>query len=115
MRVAAQWPYKRGTTVYIIGNMYTFIITKHFNLFYRNPKTRFYTTLYPKPVVLSAGTSFSLPITFRPLEKVVYEDSIEFHTKVSTVNRINYSQIYIKRSPLGQRKSGPFIRNLIEN
>lgn len=48
---------------------------------YKNPKTRFYTTLYPKPVVLSAGTSFSLPITFRPLEKVVYEDSIEFHTK----------------------------------
>ncbi|CAC5365950.1 unnamed protein product [Mytilus coruscus] len=48
---------------------------------YKNPKTRFYTTLFPKPVVLSAGTSFSLPITFRPLEKVVYEDSIEFHTK----------------------------------
>ncbi|XP_052080289.1 cilia- and flagella-associated protein 65-like [Mytilus californianus] len=48
---------------------------------YKNPKSRFYTTLFPKPVVLSAGTSFSLPITFRPLEKVVYEDSIEFHTK----------------------------------
>ncbi|KAK3591649.1 hypothetical protein CHS0354_040559 [Potamilus streckersoni] len=48
---------------------------------YMVPSTRFFTTLYPKPVVLSAGTSFSLPITFRPLEKVRYEDKIEFHTK----------------------------------
>ena len=46
------------------------------------PNSRFFTTLYPKPIVLSAGTSFSLPITFRPLEKDVYEDKIEFHTKV---------------------------------
>ena len=48
------------------------------------PNSRFFTTLYPKPIVLSAGTSFSLPITFRPLEKDVYEDRIEFHTKVRT-------------------------------
>lgn len=45
------------------------------------PKTRFFTTLYPKQVVLSAGTSFTLPITFRPLEKIKYEDSITFRTK----------------------------------
>lgn len=48
---------------------------------YNVPSTRFYTTLYPKPIVLSAGTSFSLPVTFRPLEKTVYEDKITFHTK----------------------------------
>ncbi|OWF45565.1 hypothetical protein KP79_PYT24425 [Mizuhopecten yessoensis] len=48
---------------------------------YKNPSSRFFTTLYPKPVVLSAGTSFSLPVTFRPLEKVLYEDKIEFQTK----------------------------------
>ncbi|XP_078326129.1 cilia- and flagella-associated protein 65-like isoform X1 [Crassostrea virginica] len=48
---------------------------------YRVPSTRFFTTLYPKPVILSAGTSFSLPVTFRPLEKVVYNDKIEFHLK----------------------------------
>ncbi|KAK7484650.1 hypothetical protein BaRGS_00024058, partial [Batillaria attramentaria] len=45
------------------------------------PTTRFFTTLYPKQVVLSAGTSFTLPVTFRPLEKVKYEDSITFRTK----------------------------------
>ncbi|KAJ8320586.1 hypothetical protein KUTeg_002173 [Tegillarca granosa] len=48
---------------------------------YNVPNSRFFSTLYPKPVVLSAGTSFSLPVTFRPLEKVVYEDKIEFHNK----------------------------------
>ncbi|WAR10588.1 CFA65-like protein [Mya arenaria] len=48
---------------------------------YNVPNTRFFTTLYPKPVVLSAGTSFSLPVTFRPLEKSLYEDKIIFHTK----------------------------------
>lgn len=46
------------------------------------PKTRFFSTLYPKPVTLSAGTSFTLPITFRPLERVQYDDSITFTTKV---------------------------------
>lgn len=45
------------------------------------PNTRFFSTLYPKPLQLSAGTSFTLPITFRPLEKVVYEDEIKFTTK----------------------------------
>ncbi|KAK3742184.1 hypothetical protein QZH41_012071, partial [Actinostola sp. cb2023] len=44
------------------------------------PSTRFFTTLYPKPIVLSSGTSFSLPVTFRPLEKDQYEDNIEFET-----------------------------------
>ena len=50
---------------------------------FRVPSSRFFTTLYPKPIVLSAGTSFTLPITFRPLEKDVYEDKIEFLTNVS--------------------------------
>ena len=47
---------------------------------YKSPKSRFFTTLYPEPVLLSAGTSFTLPVTFRPLEKHVYEDQIEFST-----------------------------------
>ena len=38
--------------------------------FCRSPSSRFFTTLYPKPIVLSSGTSFTLPVTFRPLEKV---------------------------------------------
>lgn len=57
-----------------------FIIPHSFNL--RVPASRFFTTLYPKPIVLSAGTSYTLPITFRPLEKVLYEDAVEFSTKV---------------------------------
>ena len=50
--------------------------------YYRVPESRFFTTLYPKPIVLSAGTSFTLPVTFRPLEKNVYEDRIVFRTNV---------------------------------
>ena len=50
---------------------------------FRVPDSRFFTTLYPQPIVLSAGTSFTLPVTFRPLEKTPYEDKVEFLTKVS--------------------------------
>lgn len=49
-------------------------------LHYKSPSSRFFTTLYPKPIVLSSGTSFTLPVTFRPLEKGHYEDCIEFET-----------------------------------
>ncbi|KAJ7389222.1 hypothetical protein OS493_032690 [Desmophyllum pertusum] len=45
---------------------------------YKSPSSRFFTTLYPKPIVLSSGTSFTLPVTFRPLEKGQYEDCIQF-------------------------------------
>ncbi|ESO88046.1 hypothetical protein LOTGIDRAFT_219687 [Lottia gigantea] len=48
---------------------------------YNVPSSRFFSTLYPKPIVLSAGTSFTLPVTFRPLEKNVYEDKIRFKTQ----------------------------------
>ncbi|XP_073490445.1 cilia- and flagella-associated protein 65 [Aquarana catesbeiana] len=44
------------------------------------PVTTFFSTLFPQMVTLSAGTSFSLPITFRALEKRDYEDSITFET-----------------------------------
>ena len=55
------------------------------NIFYRVPESRFFHTLYPQPIVLSAGTSFTLPITFRPLEKLIYEDKVEFITNVSVL------------------------------
>lgn len=48
-----------------------------------SPNTRFFSTLYPEPIVLSAGTSYSLPVTFRPLEKNIYVDKIEFQAQVS--------------------------------
>lgn len=49
----------------------------------RNPSSRYFTTLYPQPIALGAGNSFILPITFRPLEKTVYEDQVEFMSTVS--------------------------------
>ena len=58
-----------------------------FYFFASSPCTRFFSTLYPEPIVLSAGTSYSLPITFRPLEKSLYEDKIEFQTKVRYIFR----------------------------
>ena len=50
---------------------------------FRVPSSRFFTTIYPETIVLSAGTSFTLPVTFHPLEKNIYEDKIEFSTKVT--------------------------------
>ncbi|XP_068102097.1 cilia- and flagella-associated protein 65 isoform X2 [Hyperolius riggenbachi] len=47
---------------------------------FRPPGTSFFSTLFPLSLTLSAGTSFSLPITFRPLEKRDYKDSITFET-----------------------------------
>ncbi|XP_075037134.1 cilia- and flagella-associated protein 65 [Mixophyes fleayi] len=45
------------------------------------PVTSFFSTLFPQSITLSAGTSCSLPVTFRPLEKRNYEDSITFETE----------------------------------
>ena len=53
--------------------------------YFRAPKSRFFTTLFPEPVMLSAGNSFTLPITFRPLEKIAYDGCIEFVTNVSVL------------------------------
>uniref|UniRef100_UPI0009B41025 cilia- and flagella-associated protein 65 n=1 Tax=Monopterus albus TaxID=43700 RepID=UPI0009B41025 len=44
----------------------------------RSPVSKFFTTLIPPTIVLSPGTSFSIPVTFRPLQRCEYEDSIEF-------------------------------------
>ena len=66
------------------------------------PKTRFFSTLYPKPVTLSAGTSFTLPITFRPLERVQYDDSITFTTKVKTKKNGWLSYVDAQHLAIGQ-------------
>ncbi|KAM9305712.1 cilia- and flagella-associated protein 65 [Gastrophryne carolinensis] len=49
-------------------------------LTFSSPSTSFFSSLFPQSVTLSAGTSLSLPITFRPLEKRDYEDLITFET-----------------------------------
>ena len=43
------------------------------------PKSKIFTTLFPKPLTLSPGTTFTLPITFRPVEKVEYHDYVEIY------------------------------------
>nr|XP_033800998.1 cilia- and flagella-associated protein 65 [Geotrypetes seraphini]XP_033800999.1 cilia- and flagella-associated protein 65 [Geotrypetes seraphini]XP_033801000.1 cilia- and flagella-associated protein 65 [Geotrypetes seraphini] len=43
------------------------------------PTSIFFTTMPPQMIMLSPGTSFSIPITFRPMEKREYEDHINFH------------------------------------
>ncbi|XP_029557900.1 cilia- and flagella-associated protein 65 isoform X2 [Salmo trutta] len=48
---------------------------------FRPPVSKFFTTLFPQIITLSPGTSFSLPVTFRPLDRCEYQDTIEFHSK----------------------------------
>ncbi|XP_060910642.1 cilia- and flagella-associated protein 65 [Labrus mixtus] len=47
----------------------------------RPPGSKFFTTLIPQIIFISPGTSFSVPIIFRPLQRCEYEDSIEFQCK----------------------------------
>ncbi|XP_026150303.1 cilia- and flagella-associated protein 65 isoform X2 [Mastacembelus armatus] len=47
----------------------------------RPPVSKFFTTSTPQKIVISPGTSFSIPVSFRPLQKCEYEDSIEFQGK----------------------------------
>ena len=53
----------------------------------RLPKTRYFSTLFPKTICLSPGTTFVLPITFRPLDRIRYEDYIE-------VNQIEFGKVF---------------------
>ncbi|XP_063069090.1 cilia- and flagella-associated protein 65 [Engraulis encrasicolus] len=48
---------------------------------FRPPATKFFTTIFPQVITLSPGTSFNMPVTFRPLERCEYEDTIEFQSK----------------------------------
>ncbi|XP_029460888.1 cilia- and flagella-associated protein 65 isoform X2 [Rhinatrema bivittatum] len=67
-----------------LGNEVTKMLTlknvhlKAKKLKFSPPTTIFFTTMLPQPILLSPGTSFSLPITFRPMEKREYEDYINF-------------------------------------
>ncbi|XP_066497191.1 cilia- and flagella-associated protein 65 isoform X2 [Hoplias malabaricus] len=53
-------------------------------LSFRPPVSKVFTTQFPQTIILSPGTSFSLPITFRPLKKREYVDAIEFQNKEGT-------------------------------
>uniref|UniRef100_A0A8B9DIV1 Cilia and flagella associated protein 65 n=1 Tax=Anser cygnoides TaxID=8845 RepID=A0A8B9DIV1_ANSCY len=43
-------------------------------LSYRCPSTRFFITVFPQPIALSPGMSLTLPIIFRPTEKVKWQN-----------------------------------------
>ena len=46
-------------------------LTHHYVLLrFKTPSTKFFTTIFPQVIMLSAGTSFTLPVTFKPQEKV---------------------------------------------
>ncbi|XP_062391076.1 cilia- and flagella-associated protein 65 [Sardina pilchardus] len=51
---------------------------------FRPPASKAFTTLFPQVITLSPGTSFSMPVTFRPLERCEYQDTIEFQGKEGT-------------------------------
>ncbi|XP_067459268.1 cilia- and flagella-associated protein 65 [Thunnus thynnus] len=68
---------KEFTKTLVIKN----IQSKPQKLHLRPPVSRFFTTLIPQIIVVSPGTSFSIPITFRPLQRCEYEDSVEFQSK----------------------------------
>ncbi|KAF4109419.1 cilia- and flagella-associated protein 65 isoform X1 [Onychostoma macrolepis] len=53
-------------------------------LTFRPPTSKFFSTPFPQTILLSPGTSYSLPVTFQPLEKCEYADTIEFQGKEGT-------------------------------
>ena len=43
-----------------------------------NIRSSAFSTLYPKPILLSAGSTFVIPVSFRPISYNSFEDDIEF-------------------------------------
>ncbi|XP_068602653.1 cilia- and flagella-associated protein 65 [Brachionichthys hirsutus] len=52
--------------------------TKLQKLHVRPPESKFFIVSTPQTVALSPGTTFSIPVIFRPLQRCEYDDSIEF-------------------------------------
>ncbi|XP_071942190.1 cilia- and flagella-associated protein 65-like [Antedon mediterranea] len=71
------------------------VLVKTQKIKYSVPNSRFFSTLYPETIVLSAGTQFSLPVTFRPLDKIQYDDKLVFNTS-DGVFEVNLSAVLPK-------------------
>ncbi|CAM9364632.1 unnamed protein product [Lampetra planeri] len=56
------------------------VLPRAVKLTYRVPSSLVFSTLYPQPIILNSGTSYTLPIIFRPLEKREYEERLEFES-----------------------------------
>lgn len=68
---------KEFTKTLVIKNTHT----KLQKILFRPPVSKFFTSLARQKIVLSPGTAFSIPVTFRPLKRCDYEDNIEFQGK----------------------------------
>ncbi|XP_055086370.1 cilia- and flagella-associated protein 65 [Periophthalmus magnuspinnatus] len=51
---------------------------------FRPPLSKYFTSLARQKIVLSPGISFSIPVTFKPLNRCDYEDTIEFQGRNDT-------------------------------
>eukprot|EP01137_Pigoraptor_chileana_P032973 Opistho-2@23196 len=65
------------TKKFVIKNVST---TTH-KVKYRLPKSHYFSMEYPETIILSAGTSLALPVTFRPMAMEPYNDKIELVTQ----------------------------------
>ncbi|CAB1426783.1 unnamed protein product [Pleuronectes platessa] len=72
---------KDSTKTLVLKNTHDKIQRLHL----RPPETKFFTILCPEIIFLSPGLSFSILITFRPLQRYEYEDSIGFQGKEGSV------------------------------
>jgi hypothetical protein len=53
---------------------------------YKLPKSKYFSVDFPETVTLSAGMSWTIPITFRPVAKESYMDVLEFTTTLGKFN-----------------------------
>ncbi|KAJ3413734.1 hypothetical protein HDV05_007637 [Chytridiales sp. JEL 0842] len=56
------------------------VVMKTQKIKYKLPQTRYFSMEFPETQTLSAGMSWTVPITFRPVAKECYNDVIEFTT-----------------------------------
>ncbi|KAJ3105560.1 hypothetical protein HDU97_007902 [Phlyctochytrium planicorne] len=56
------------------------VVMKTQKIKYKLPQTRYFSMEFPETQTLSAGMSWTIPITFRPVAKECYSDVIEFTT-----------------------------------
>ena len=53
---------------------------------YKLPKTKYFSVEFPETITLSAGMSWTIPVTFRPVAKESYHDAMEFTTSFGKFN-----------------------------
>ncbi|KAK9537382.1 hypothetical protein VZT92_005007 [Zoarces viviparus] len=70
-------PGREFTKTLVLKNIHSKLQKLHV----RPPVSKIFTTFIRQMIVLSPGTSFSMPVCFRPLQRCAYEDSIEFQSK----------------------------------